>query len=459
MHNKKITILTSAIIISKFSAPTVQVLADELKNNNTIIEQNVNEELNVATVKRFDAYSSENISTYDEKFRVPSRDLSITNNGGCYSSSALKYAIDENVNTHWETGKPNSDSFKNEVILTLKDAQIINRLTYKSRNGCKGFANNFSIYISPVASGDNFQKVSSGSHTTTGDILEIRFNPTKAKRVKFVFDKANQDWASIADIRLYKQDEISEKMDRLFINVAMDTVSEEFNDIAKLEALEEEIQDHPLYDLFKDDIEDAKNVVKGIIENIKTVVAEQHGDRNAHNNKNLKFGFGNNNQPTGIVARPGETITVYVDMEEGKPAPQLMFSQQEGSFANWGRNVTLYPGKNVITVPKVTQEDGWYNHDVTPGGPVYIVNPYTAEQQGKAPSIRFAKGVEQFPMVDKNTNNEELIEFIKQYKAKMDADIAANPNVIDRKVVDKVFADLKKEEVITSPVRCKWELK
>ena len=30
---------------------------------------------------------------------------------------------------------------------------------------------------------------------------------------------------------------------------------------------------------------------------------------------------------------------------------------------------------------------------------------------------------------------------------------------LDRKVVDKVFADLKKEEVITSPVRCKWELK
>ena len=30
---------------------------------------------------------------------------------------------------------------------------------------------------------------------------------------------------------------------------------------------------------------------------------------------------------------------------------------------------------------------------------------------------------------------------------------------LERKVVDKVFADLKKEEVITSPVRCKWELK
>ena len=47
---------------------------------------------------------------------------------------------------------------KNEVTLTLKEAQVINRLTYKSRNGCKGFANNFSIYIPPVSSGNNFQK-------------------------------------------------------------------------------------------------------------------------------------------------------------------------------------------------------------------------------------------------------------------------------------------------------------
>lgn len=30
---------------------------------------------------------------------------------------------------------------------------------------------------------------------------------------------------------------------------------------------------------------------------------------------------------------------------------------------------------------------------------------------------------------------------------------------IDRKDIDKVFKDLKKEEAIVSPVRCKWEPK
>ena len=407
---------------------------------------------NSANIKKFNAFYSDNIDAYDERFRVPNSNIEkIENNGGHYPNSQLKYAIDEDVNTHWETGNPNSSTFKNEVTLTLKEAQVINRLTYKSRNGCKGFANNFSIYISPVSSGNNFQKVSEGSYTSTNDMLEISFNPTKAKRVKFVFDKANQDWASIGDLRLYKQDETSEKMSRLFSNLVMDTVSEEFNDIKKLEELEKEVKGHPLYNLFKEDVEDAKNIVQGKIENIKTVVAEQHGDRNAHNNKNLKFGFGNNNQPTGIVARPGETITVYVDVEEGKPLPQLMFSQQEGSFANWGRTVSLYPGKNVITVPKVTQEDGWYHHSVTPGGPVYIVNPYTAEEQGKAPVIRFAKGVEEFPTIDKNTNEVEFIKFLKEYKKRIDEDIEANPDVMDRKVID-TFELVADNVVITGTV-------
>ena len=427
----------------------IENLIEEVKGH--ALEEEYQEKLNIAkdlvefgkvesgtaNIKKFNPFYSEYINAYDEKYRVPSSNISkIENNGGNYSGSPIKYAIDEDVNTHWETGKPNSSSFKNEVILTLDEAQVINRLTYKSRNGGKGFAEQFSIYVSPVSSGNSFQKVSEGRYTTTNDMLEIKFDKIKAKRVKFVFDKANQDWASIGDLRLYKEDLASEKVDRLFTSIAMDTVSEEFNSIEKLNDLENEVKNHPLYQLFKQDIDDAKEIVEGKFQNIKTVVAEQHGDRNAHTSKNLKFGFGNNNQPTGVVARPGETVTVYVDVEDGKPLPQLMFSQQEGSFANWGRTVSLHPGKNVITVPKVTQDDGWYKHSVTPGGPVYIVNPYTKEQQGKAPTIRFAKGVENFPTVDKNTSEEEFIEFLKDYKKKVDEDIKNNPNVMDRKVID-----------------------
>ncbi|MDO5794277.1 MAG: NPCBM/NEW2 domain-containing protein [Turicibacter sp.] len=389
-----------------------------------------------SNVSKFTPFYTDYIEQYDEMFRIPISGIS--NNGKSYWGAALEYAIDEDVTTHWETATTNSSSFKNEVILTLDQVTEINRLTYKARTINKGFPTKFSIYISPVTTGDNFQKVSEGHYAVTNDMLQIKFDSTKAKRIKFVFEEAYQDWASIGDIRVYKQDTTADQMKNLFTNGLMNEVSEAFNTIEKLEALEEKVNEHPLASVYQEDIQLAKDIINNELQTVKTVTVEQHGDRNAHTNQNLKFGFGNNNQPTGVLAKPGDTVVVYVDAEPGKPLPQLFFSQQEGSFANWGRTVSLHAGKNVITVPEVTQNDGWYHHSVTPGGAVYIVNPYTEEQQGKSPVIRFAKGVEVFPMMDKNTDEQEFLQLLKDYKARLDADKRANPDVMDRQMIDIV---------------------
>lgn len=389
-----------------------------------------------SNVSKFTPFYTEYIKQYDEMFRVPIS--AISNNGGNYPGAPLQYAIDEDVTTHWETGKPNSDTFKNEVILTLEKTTEVDRLTYKARTINKGFPTKFSIYISPVATGDNFQKVSEGHYAVTNDLLEIKFDSTKAKRIKFVFEEAYQDWSSIGDIRVYKEDATADQMKNLFTNGLMNEVSEAFNTIEKLEILENKVSEHPLASIYQEDIQLAKDIINNELQTVKTVTVEQHGDRTAHSNQNLKFGFGNNNQPTGVLAKPGDTVVVYVDAEPGKPLPQLFFSQQEGSFANWGRTVSLHAGKNVITVPEVTQNDGWYHHSVTPGGAVYIVNPYTEEQQGKSPVIRFAKGVEVFPMMDKNTDEQEFLQLLKDYKARLDADKKANPDVMNRQMIDIV---------------------
>ena len=83
----------------------------------------------------------------------------------------------------------------------------------------------------------------------------------------------------------------------------------------KLEILEKEVSLHPLAAVYAEDIQLAKDIINNELQTVKIVVAEQQGDRNAYTNQNLKFGFGNNNQPTGVVARAGETITVYVVAE------------------------------------------------------------------------------------------------------------------------------------------------
>ena len=97
---------------------------------------------------------------------------SIKNNAGSYNtSSTIDNAIDGNPNTHWETNKPNSDTFKNEIVFDLKDATVLDRIAYKVRNGNKGFAKEFEIWGSTASKGDNFTKVSEGSHNVTGDFI------------------------------------------------------------------------------------------------------------------------------------------------------------------------------------------------------------------------------------------------------------------------------------------------
>ena len=271
-------------------------------------------------------------------FRVPIS--AISNNGGNYPGALLQYAIDEDITTHWETGTANSDTFKNEVILTLDKAVEVDRLTYNLERLIKDSQQNLVSIYRQLLQEIIFQKVSEGHYAVTNDMLQIKFDSTKAKRIKFVFEEAYQDWASIGDIRVYKQDTTADQMKNLFTNGLMNEVSEAFNTIEKLEALEEKVNEHPLASVYQEDIQLAKDIINNELQTVKTVTVEQHGDRNAHTNQNLKFGFGNNNQPTGVLAKPGDTVVVYVDAEPGKPLPQLFFSQQEGSFANWGRTVS-----------------------------------------------------------------------------------------------------------------------
>ena len=57
------------------------------------------------------------------------------------------------------------------------------------------------------------------------------------------------------------------------------------------------------------------------------------------------------------------------------------------------------------------------------------------------------------------SDKEKVIEAFKKAGKPVSAGEIAKITGLDRKIVDKVFAELKKEEMIVSPIRCKWELK
>ena len=52
---------------------------------------------------------------------------------------------------------------------------------------------------------------------------------------------------------------------------------------------------------------------------------------------------------------------------------------------------------------------------------------------------------------------EIILEAMRKAKEPVNAGKAVELTGLDRKVVDKAFAELKKENLIVSPLRCKWE--
>ncbi|MDK0708608.1 NPCBM/NEW2 domain-containing protein [Clostridium perfringens] len=273
MNKKKIAAIILATMITNLSATTIDVLAKELNTkNNSKVEVSHNDESHQARISKFDLYNSDKLDSYNQEFQINRSNIkSITNNGGKYNSSTIDKAIDGNLDTHWETGKPNDANFTNEVVVTFNETTNIDRIVYSARRDSargKGFAKEVEIYASLTDEGDDFSLVSSGEYTeSTRDLVEIKFNPTDFKRLKFKFKKADQNWASAAEFMFYKEDKLNEKFNGLFTDSSMNKVSEEFNTLEKLNAFENELKDHPMYDLYKEGLNNARAILTETSEN------------------------------------------------------------------------------------------------------------------------------------------------------------------------------------------------
>ncbi|WP_368247238.1 NPCBM/NEW2 domain-containing protein [Clostridium perfringens] len=273
MNKRKIAAIILATMITNLSATTIDVLAQELNTkNNSKVEVSHDDESHQARVSKFDLYNSDKLDAYNQEFQISRSNIkSITNNGGKYNSSTIDKAIDGNLETHWETGKPNDSNFTNEVVVTFNEITNIDRIVYSARRDSargKGFAKEFEIYASLKDEGDDFSLVSSGEYTESiRDLVEIKFNPTDFKRLKFKFKKADQNWASSAEFMFYKEDKLNEKFNGLFTDSSMNKVSEEFNTLEKLNAFENELKDHPMYDLYKDGLNNARAILTETSEN------------------------------------------------------------------------------------------------------------------------------------------------------------------------------------------------
>lgn len=426
MLKRKLSTLILATTIANMTAAPINVFAETLSKNNTVQTNELSEknETKKAIVSKFSLHGSELLQSYNKVYKMDNSNIeSITNNGGRYVNSTIDKAIDENFKTHWETGKPNNSNFTNEVVISLKEKAILNRIVYAARPdaGGKGFAEEFEIYGSKDDS-NNFELVATGEYkNSTTDVVEIKFNPTEFKKIKFVFKKANRDWASASEFVFYKEDTVSETVNNIFTDGTMTKLKDQYNNEEAINKLEEEVNNHPLKDKLSYAIELAKEILNGNKDySDRTFTLTQYGDTHAKARNQLKMStFGTDLQSTGIVAKPGQVFRVFVDAEDGAPLPKIAFTQQEGRFGYWKQEYQLQKGMNVITVPEI-YSDSW-SMKSTKGGAVYLINKYTPEQQGKAPVVRI-EGGEFFPSFKPGDDKEKFLKLLKEYKEKLDKD-------------------------------------
>ena len=132
-------------------------------------------------------------------------------------------------------------------------------------------------------------------------------------------------------------------------------------------------------------------------------------------------------QITGLSARAGDKITVYVDVAEGDPTPTLLYKQsltQHGGATSF----QLKPGKNEITIPEINYESNGIPKDVIQGGDLFFTN-YKSDSQKRAPKVRI-EGASKYPVfiLGKSDENEVMKE-LEAYVEKIKAEPNTTPNI------------------------------
>lgn len=372
----------------------------------------------ISLTSQFELYDN---TAYSDTFKMNKDNiLAIRNNAGHYSKQVIGHAIDDDTTTYWETNKTNNSEFNNEVEVEFKDRVTLDRIVYGARQSdTKGFAEEFEIYASNTTSGNTYTLVTTGKYNRVSGLVEAKFEPTEFKRLKFKFVKSNQNSATLNELLFYKEDKLKNMLPTIFVDGTMTNLKEEFNSKDVIDGLSTKVNSHPAKDILQIFIDRAYKIINNDfgVEQVKINVP-QLGDIHGNARKNLAMSsFGTNFLTTGIVAKPGETIEVYVDAEKGEPLPQIVFSQSQGHYGKWRRNFTLTPGYNKFIVPEIFDEE--WTHKANKGGAVYIVNPYTDKQQSKAPVIVIEGGMK-FPVFNVGDNKDEFLEELKEYKNYMD---------------------------------------
>ena len=186
MLKRRLAAVILVAIMTNLASTPLSVFAETLTTNVVQASTELSEEITTeAKVSKFDIYYSKYNEVYDKAFKMDNANVkSITSEGGSLRANVgTQNIMDGSLDSYWETGKHTSDVFDNELIFTLEEETVLNRIAYRSAWNTVGFAEVFEIWGSSTEEGNDFKLISNGATIKTADVIEIKFNPTSFKRI------------------------------------------------------------------------------------------------------------------------------------------------------------------------------------------------------------------------------------------------------------------------------------
>ena len=352
------------------------------------------------------------------------------NYGGVNGNTADK-AFDGSFSTFWETNSPNTANFTNHFTVTFSAAAQIDRIIYATRQdgyGGRGYPSVLTVYISSAENGEDFEKVCAISSSNGGNkVLFDLGGIVECRRMRLEFTQIGSDlkYASASElIFLQPEEEAARAVRAAFADYTRHTFTEEF--AAHAEAFIAAAKETAAY-AYGEEVkflaDRAESVLNGEVSfdpafELSTADGAANpilraGDTAGYARNTLKMVWmGTNRQVTGIGAAAGATLNVFVDCDDGDPLPTIMCSQFIGSWNRWqGKKVALSKGLNVIEADDLYLSE-WTN--TVPGGPVYIINPYTKEQQSGNVKV-YIEGGYSFPVYRAGGDVETYLGALESY--------------------------------------------
>ena len=409
------------------------------------------------------AFVEENSKYLDTLYR---KFFSISNDSMIYEANGgemkgLYLAFEENPKNGWisvgsqgdeytnSNTKIKYDSLINHIIITFETTTLIDKMIYRAmsvEHTCPvvGYPKELKVYYrmrnenGDFSDEDEFILADDIISETTNKTVLFTFDKTiKSDQIKLEWNQTSycsdfyKKRASAADIKLLipETENINEKILNAFTDYNRFTLSEKYQDEKYINQLKEELKEIDFSFYPRKFIERIEGVFNGSIvfnpkrefttdpNNKKSKVIYQRGDIYTYaRNRLLISRAGLNRQITGIYGRANDSITVYVSVENDTiPLPCLQFSQFAGDRINWkGKQQCLKSGEQTLLFEDFQVDN--YKNQVNPGGPIYILNAYTPEQQSQNIKIYIDDGT-LFPIFKLDDDEEKYVQSLKEYIA------------------------------------------